>query len=505
MLFNPNRIIPNILALLSILSRNVLIVTASPVAAKDISTVKSRDVTLCNVVAEGFCTIGVTVTTANLRDNKKDWVYLFDSYCNEIGGDWQGPNIDLASELPYKIIGEMAAGGQDFALTAFPQFCYGNVCIPADNDCWQRQQMGDTPGKWLKSCVFRCNHLNGRSEETIEAREEEAIEAREELIEPRDVSILPRADSYTCFTVAEGYCTIGFFTTDSRLSLGFDHILLYDSHCIQYGDLFTGHNVDMASRLPYKIVGQFSEGNGGTEPNTLDWFLRTETNPSFCYAGKCWGQDDDCWTKIVVSKDQFIRQCIWECNPSHSRRDGIIEAPEEIIEARGEIIEAREEVIGDRKEVVEAREERFEAREEVIEARDVTLDARDGTVERRFGQICQPALEHFCTLGVTVTVDRIQQGIESDWVYIFDSKCNEIGGDWQDPHMDLASQLPMKVIGVLAYGADDRNPVRRTLARLSNFPEFSYGSTHVEYHDSCWQHVDTAEGKWVNICQFRCN
>ncbi|TGO18028.1 hypothetical protein BTUL_0013g00510 [Botrytis tulipae] len=176
MLFlNTNRIMPNMIGLLSFLSVTVPIVNATPIVsqavskaaslapradpgfilnarrdnaveaidgvscdtkalegtvdARDGEIIETRDGTInrrgdfCHHADPGYCTIAITVTPSRLAEGKNtDMVYLWDNSCRQIGGMFSGQDIDMASQLPYKIVGHMAFNNQ--RLTAFPEFCY---------------------------------------------------------------------------------------------------------------------------------------------------------------------------------------------------------------------------------------------------------------------------------------------------------------------------------------------------------------------------------------------
>lgn len=175
MLFlNTSRIMLMIVGLLSLLLVTAPIVNATPIVSKavdikaldgtiearDEGIVETRDGTLarrgdlCHHADDGYCTIAVTVTRAALNagiDN--DMVYLFDNSCRPIGGMFSGQNINMASQLPYKIIGHMAF--ENKRLTAFPDFCYAGRCTTAYNGCWIHADIGDF--QWVNRCQFRCN------------------------------------------------------------------------------------------------------------------------------------------------------------------------------------------------------------------------------------------------------------------------------------------------------------------------------------------------------------
>ncbi|TGO42596.1 hypothetical protein BHYA_0007g00780 [Botrytis hyacinthi] len=152
MLFlNPSRIMPSMIGLLSLLSVTVPIINATPIVSKTVSlapradpgftchmapegTVEARDGEIietrdgtinrrgdfCHHADPGYCTIAITVTPSRIAEHKTDMVYLWDSSCRQIGGMFSGQDIDMASQLPYKIIGHMAFNNE--RLTAFPEF-----------------------------------------------------------------------------------------------------------------------------------------------------------------------------------------------------------------------------------------------------------------------------------------------------------------------------------------------------------------------------------------------
>ncbi|KAF7956618.1 hypothetical protein EAE96_003952 [Botrytis aclada] len=212
----------------------------------------------------------------------------------------------------------------------------------------------------------------------------------------------------------------------------------------------------MASRLPYKIVGTLAAGEGVLE--------RVSTNPSICYAGRCWGSDDPCWYRVPINsgKDQWQNICVFQCNNMNARRNDTIEARD------GALVDTK--------------------------ALDGPVEARDGTIGRR-GDLCHHADAGYCTIAVTVTRSRLNAGAMDDWVYLFDSSCRQIGGMYSDQNIDMASQLPYKIVGHMAHNNE----------RLTALPDFCYAGRCTSAYDGCWIHADVGDFQWVNRCQFRCN
>ncbi|KAF5874563.1 uncharacterized protein Bfra_004574 [Botrytis fragariae] len=269
------------------------------------------------------------------------------------------------------------------------------------------------------------------------------------------VSLAPRADpGFTCHMAPENYCTIGITVTPSRIV----------EEQPEYGFMESGFNIDMASRLPYKIVGTLSAGESAME--------RIATNPSICYAGRCWGSNDPCWYIVPIGngKDQWQNVCVFQCNKMNTRRDNTVEA---IDEASVDI----------------------KVLDEPIEARDgEIIETRDGTIGRR-GDLCHHADPGYCTIAVTVTRSRLAAGITDDMVYLFDSSCRQIGGMFSHQNINMASQLPYKIVGHMAFNNQ----------RLTAFPDFCYAGRCTTAYNGCWIHSDIGDFQWVNRCQFPCN
>ncbi|EDN97119.1 predicted protein [Sclerotinia sclerotiorum 1980 UF-70] len=132
--FNPNKIMRTMIALLSVLFLTISIANAAPVPDNEVSTINASDGALCSSSRVGYCTLAVTVRTEAIKDGLQDYVRVFDSICNEIGGDWQNFDIDLASQLRFKIIGTFASGPHDSPerLEPMPCFCYGSKFVNSD-------------------------------------------------------------------------------------------------------------------------------------------------------------------------------------------------------------------------------------------------------------------------------------------------------------------------------------------------------------------------------------
>ncbi|ESZ91196.1 hypothetical protein SBOR_8424 [Sclerotinia borealis F-4128] len=117
--FNPSSIMRNMIAFLSILVLTVFVTTATPISEDEGSTILPRAV-LCKLAAGGWCTLSVANTPGRIKNKQgTDYIWLWDSQCNPIGGGWVGLNIDLASQLRYKIIGIRA---HDSNLKNMPDF-----------------------------------------------------------------------------------------------------------------------------------------------------------------------------------------------------------------------------------------------------------------------------------------------------------------------------------------------------------------------------------------------
>ncbi|TEY74743.1 hypothetical protein BOTCAL_0070g00090 [Botryotinia calthae] len=129
-----------------------------------------------------------------------------------------------------------------------------------------------------------------------------------------------------------------------------------------------------------------------------------------------------------------------------------------------------------------------------IKALDGTIEARDGTLARR-GDLCHHADDGYCTIAVTVTRARLDVGITDDMVYLFDNSCRQIGGMYSDQNINMASQLPYKIIGHMAFENK----------RLTAFPDFFYAGRCTTAYNGCWIHSDIGDLQWVNRCQFPCN
>ncbi|KAF7931598.1 uncharacterized protein EAE98_004334 [Botrytis deweyae] len=280
------------------------------------------------------------------------------------------------------------------------------------------------------------------------------------------VSLAPRADpGFTCHMAPENYCTIGITVTPSRITADLpEFIYLFDSYCNRYGFMESGFNIDMASRLPYKVVGTLAARDGTVG--------RIVTNPSICYAGRCWGSNDPCWYRVPIGngKDQWQNVCVFQCNNMNARRHNTIEASD------GASVDVK-------------------ALDEPIKASDgEIIETRDGTIARR-GDLCHHADAGYCTIAVTVTRARLDAGATDDWVYLFDSSCRTIGGMYSGQNINMASQLPYKIVGHMAF--DNK--------RLTAFPEFCYAGRCTSAYDGCWIHADIGNFQWVNRCQFPCN
>ncbi|TGO27018.1 hypothetical protein BPAE_0049g00450 [Botrytis paeoniae] len=222
MLFlTPSGIMPSMIGFLSLLSVTVPIVNATPIVSKAVSLAPRADPGFtCHMAPENYCTIGITVTPSRIADEQPEFIYLFDSYCNRYGFMESGFDIDMASRLPYKIVGTLSDG--DGSKNSFgriatnPSICYAGRCWGSNNPCWYRVPIGNGKDQWQNVCVFQCNNMNARRDNTVEAIDgasfdtkalEGTIEARDgEIIETRDGTIGRRGDF--CHYADAGYCTI---------------------------------------------------------------------------------------------------------------------------------------------------------------------------------------------------------------------------------------------------------------------------------------------------------
>ncbi|KAF7900345.1 uncharacterized protein EAF01_007647 [Botrytis porri] len=316
--FNPSRIMSNMigfLSLLSFLSVTVPIVNASPIVSNAVSLAPRADPGFtCHMAPENYCTIGITVTPSRIAVDLPEFIYLFDSYCNRYGFMESGFNIDMASCLPYKVVGTLAAEERAMERIATnPSICYAGRCWGSNDPCWYRVPISNGEDQWQNVCVFQCNNMNARRDNTIEAIDgalvdikalDGTIEARVgETIETRDGTIARRGD--VCHHADAGYCTIAVTVTPSRLAAGAtdDWVYLFDSSCRTIGGMYSGQDIDMASQLPYKIVGHMAFQN-----------QRLTAFPDFCYAGRCTSAYDGCWIHSDIGNNQWVNRCQFRCN-----------------------------------------------------------------------------------------------------------------------------------------------------------------------------------------------
>ncbi|TGO66736.1 hypothetical protein BOTNAR_0055g00230 [Botryotinia narcissicola] len=312
MLFlNPNRIMPNMIGLLSFLSVTVPIVNATPIVSQAVSKAASLAPRAdpgftCHMAPENYCTIGITVTPSSLVDEQPEFIYLFDSYCNRYGFMESGFNIDMASRLPYKIVGTLSAGESAMERIATnPSICYAGRCWGSNNPCWNRVPIGNGRDQWQNVCVFQCNNMNAPRDNAVEAIDgASTVDAHDgDIIETRDGTINRRGDF--CHHADPGYCTIAITVTPSRLAEGkkTDMVYLWDNSCRQIAGMFSDQNIDMASQLPYKIIGHMAFNN-----------QRLTAFPEFCYAGRSTTAYNGCWMHADVGDAQWVNRCQFPCN-----------------------------------------------------------------------------------------------------------------------------------------------------------------------------------------------
>ncbi|KAF7886955.1 uncharacterized protein EAF02_003602 [Botrytis sinoallii] len=271
---NPSRIMPSMIGLLSLLSITVPFVNATPIVSKAVSLAPRADPGFtCHMAPENYCTIGITVTPSRIA-------------------------ADLPDRLPYKVVGTLAAEGR----------CWGSK-----DPCWYRVPIGNGKDQWQNVCVFQCNNMNARRDNTIEASDgvsvdvealDEPIKASDgEIIETRDGTIARRGD--LCHHADAGYCTIAVTVTRERLAAGAtdDWVYLFDSSCRTIGGMYSGQNINMASQLPYKIVGHMAFNN-----------QRLTAFPEFCYAGRCTSAYNGCWIHADIGNFQWVNRCQFPCN-----------------------------------------------------------------------------------------------------------------------------------------------------------------------------------------------
>jgi hypothetical protein len=136
----------SIFSMLAILFLLLSAVSATPIAisSSTIARLQARD---CPAQAPGTCTFSLPF------DSQGPYVYIGDSACYPIGGTRVNGDFDVASQLKYKVDGNVS-------LNPNPSFCYAGECHGPNDPCWSFQQ-----GNWALggdaytqySCQFTCS------------------------------------------------------------------------------------------------------------------------------------------------------------------------------------------------------------------------------------------------------------------------------------------------------------------------------------------------------------
>lgn len=161
---NPKSIMRTMVAFLAVNSlTNTIIVNAAPVSENEVSVYSRRaeeasiferqtGATVCRTNTDiKVCTFTVTMNVPTASSGLYE-VRLYDSSCNVIGGMDSPWNIDLASQLPYKIIGTVTQSNGD--VSSNPSFWYAGRYFSATNACWIKTW--ENGEKWFTRCQFYC-------------------------------------------------------------------------------------------------------------------------------------------------------------------------------------------------------------------------------------------------------------------------------------------------------------------------------------------------------------